>query len=137
VSNDERYEQIIAFIGSHLPAPLDRQETSDGSLMFTGGDPAEVVVHLTDTNVIVSEFAGDWVLHGGFMVKPRRLGLLRWTRIPETHLMNALSVLIRAARETRLSRYRPCSLCGATCPPEALVGEMCTGCGEQLLTVVH
>jgi len=26
----ERYEQLIAFLGSNLPAPVDRQEEADG-----------------------------------------------------------------------------------------------------------
>ena len=56
----ERYEQLIAFLGSNLPKPVARQEDADGSLQFTGGDPPEVVVVLTDSSVIVSEFVGVW-----------------------------------------------------------------------------
>ena len=56
----ERYEQLIAFLDSNLPSPVDRQEGADGSVQFTGGEPAEVVVSLTDTSVLVSEFAGVW-----------------------------------------------------------------------------
>ena len=51
----ERYEQLIAFLGSNLPPPVDRQEDIDGSLRFTGGDPPEVIVVLTDSNVEVSQ----------------------------------------------------------------------------------
>ena len=54
----ERYEQLIAFLESNLPAPVDRQETSDGSVQFVGGEPAEVVVSLTEISVLVSEFSG-------------------------------------------------------------------------------
>ena len=56
----ERYEQLIAFLESNLPAPVDRQETADGSVQFIGGEPAEVVVSLTETSVLVSEFSGVW-----------------------------------------------------------------------------
>ena len=56
----ERYEQLIAFLGSNLPAPVDRQEDVDGSIRFTGGDPPEVVVVLTDSSVVVSQFSGVW-----------------------------------------------------------------------------
>src|SRR5262249_38055816 len=56
----ERYEQLIAYLDSQLPQPVDRQTVANGALQFTGGDPAQVVVLLTDTSVVVSEFAGVW-----------------------------------------------------------------------------
>ena len=40
----ERYEQLIAFLDSNLPPPVDRQKVADGAVQFTGGEPAEVVV---------------------------------------------------------------------------------------------
>src|SRR4051794_11430751 len=54
----ERYEQLLAFIGSHLPGPVREQENDDGSILFTGGEPPEVVVRLTETTVAVATFAG-------------------------------------------------------------------------------
>ena len=51
----ERFEQLIAFLDSNLPAPVERQESADGSVQFTGGEPAQVVVSLTETSVIVAE----------------------------------------------------------------------------------
>jgi hypothetical protein len=56
----ERYEQLIAFLGSQLPAPVDQQEVRGGAIQFLAGDPPEVVVVLTDSAVVVSEFAGVW-----------------------------------------------------------------------------
>ena len=53
----ERYEQLIAYLGSNLPAPVDRQEASDGSIRFIGGEPAEVVVLLTDAVHVFGEAA--------------------------------------------------------------------------------
>ena len=102
----ERYEQLIAFLDSNLPSPVDRQESADGSVQFTGGEPAEVVVSLTDTSVLVSEFAGVWESAFTFAARPRRVGVLKWRRLPETALFNALSVLIKGAREARLSRFQ-------------------------------
>src|SRR5262249_12231815 len=57
VDTAERYEQLIAYLSSRLPEPVEQHEHADGSLQFIAGDPAEVVVLLTDTSVIVSEFA--------------------------------------------------------------------------------
>ena len=56
----ERYEQLMAFLDSNLPVPVDRQDAADGSAQFIAGEPAEVVVTLTDTSVIVCEFSGVW-----------------------------------------------------------------------------
>ena len=136
--SDEGFEQLIAFLESQLPGPVEQRPASDGSLIFTGGSPAEVVVLLDDSSVIVSEYAGLWKSPDRFMVKPRRIGLLKWRRMPETAMMNALSALIKGARETRLSRYRPCTVCGEKSPPESLFADdVCEACAEHTHDVVH
>src|SRR5712664_892754 len=100
----ERFEQLLAFLDSNLPAPVERQESADGSVQFTGGEPAQVVVSLTDTSVIVAEFAGVWETPFTFAARPRRVGLLKWRRLPETSLFNALTALIRGARTSTAAR---------------------------------
>ena len=138
MEDDERYEQLIAFLGSQLPAPVEQHCSGDGSLIFTGGSPAEVVVQLADTSVIVAEYAGVWVGLDRFTLKPRRVGLLKWRRLSETATIQVLSALIKGAREARLSRYRPCSSCNQKSPPELLFGDdVCQDCAEQRRDVVH
>ena len=68
----ERFEQLLAFLDTNLSTPVDRQEAADGSVQFVGGEPADVVVSLTETSVIVSEFAGVWETPFTFAAKPRR-----------------------------------------------------------------
>ena len=114
----ERYEQLLAFLETNLSSPVDRQESADGTVQFVGGEPADVVVSLTETSVIVSEFAGVWETPFTFSAKPRRVGILKWRRLPETALFNALTVLIKGAREARLSRFRVCHYCGRSTAPE-------------------
>ena len=104
----ERYEQLIAYLDSQLPQPVDRQTVANGALQFTGGDPAQVVVLLTDTSVVVSEFAGVWETPFNFAAAPRRVGLVKWKRLAETPLLNALAALIKGAREARLSQFQTC-----------------------------
>src|SRR5438067_3901259 len=104
----ERYEQLIAYLDSQLPQPVDRQSLANGGVQFTGGDPAQVVVLLTDRSVVVSEFAGVWETPFRFVVAPRRIGLVKWRRLPETPLLNALGALIKGAREARLSQFQTC-----------------------------
>ena len=134
----ERYEQLIAFLDSQLPQPVDRQTLPNGVLEFTGGDPAEVVVLLTDTSVVVSEFAGVWETPFTFVGAPRRVGLVKWKRLPETPLMNAISSLIKGAREARLSQFQTCQYCGKHTAPEWLHDDqVCQVCADNQLGVVH
>jgi hypothetical protein len=128
----ERYEQLIAFLDSNLSAPVDRQESADGTLQFVGGEPPDVVVSLTTTSVIVSEFAGVWETPFTFSAKPRRVGVLKWRRLPETALFNALQVLIKGAREARLSRFRVCDHCTRRTAPEWMHDAgVCQACADQ------
>src|SRR5262245_40570661 len=130
MSAPERYEQLIAFLDSHIAG--ERVERGDGSLQFIGGDPPDVVVELTDTNVIVSEYAAVWETPYALTPKPRRVGILKWQRLPETALFNALNTLIKGAREARAARFRRCDQCGRTTAPEWMDTETtCTSCAEQ------
>jgi hypothetical protein len=134
----ERYEQLIAFLDSQLPQPVERQTVANGALQFIGGDPGQVVVLLTDVSVIVSSFAGTWESPFNFVVAPRRVGLVKWKRLPETPLMNALSALIKGARERRLSEFRTCHYCGKHTAPEWLHEDhVCQGCADRQFGVVH
>ena len=134
----ERYEQLIAYLDSNLPSPVDRQEAADGSVQFIGGEPAEVVVSLTETSVIVSEFSGIWETPFTFAARPRRVGVLRWRRLPETALFNALSALLKGAREVRLSRFQPCRYCGRNTAPEWMHDDgVCQACADQHSGAIH
>jgi hypothetical protein len=134
----ERFEQLIAYLGSNLPSPVDRQEASDGSIRFIGGEPAEVVVLLTDASVVVSEFAGTWETPFTFSAKPRRVGVLKWQRLPENALINALAALIKGAREMRLARFQTCVYCGRRTAPEWLHDAgVCQSCADQHSGAIH
>lgn len=133
----ERFEQLIAFISSQLPTPVDEQQGGDGSIIFTGGEPAEVIVHLTEETVVVAEFAGDWD-DDAFSITPRLVGELQWHALPETALMNALSALIKGARDARLSKYRICPECGESTPPEYFgSGDVCDRCADEPSGMIH
>jgi len=138
VSLDERYEQLMAFLGSQLPSPVEQEQAGDEALVFTGGSPPEVIVQLTRSGVTVLEY-GKWETRDQFVVKPRHVGTVKWRRLPETAMMNAVSALIKGARAMRLHRYRPCSVCGAKTPPELLSGEedICSACAGPQGYSVH
>jgi hypothetical protein len=131
VSTDERYEQLIAFIESQL-SPSDQEQPEEGSLVFTGGSPPEVIVRLTSDEVAVLEYAGSWTTPERFAVTPRHVGTVKWRRLPESALMNALSALIKGARSMRLHTYRTCAVCERKTAPESLFEEdVCFDCAAR------
>lgn len=133
----ERYEQLIAYLNSHLPAPVEELESDGGVRLFLGGEPVEVVARLTDASVTVSEFAGVWKSPFTFAARPRRVGVLNWRRLPENALLLALAALIKGAREMRLASYQPCQHCGQRTAPEYLRDRgFCQACTDRQ-TVIH
>ena len=134
----ERFEQLIAFLASQLPTPVDQQSLADNSIQFTGGDPPAVVALLTHTSVVVSEFAGVWETPFTFVAKPRRVGIVKWRRLPENALLAAVSALIKGAREARLSSFQTCRFCGQRTAPEWLQDEgLCQSCADHQSGRVH
>ena len=133
-----RYEQLIAFLDSQLPSPVDQQTDRDGALQFIGGDPPEVVALLTTSSVVVFEFGGEWESSFKVLAKPKRVGLLKWRRLPETALWTALSALIRGARDARLARFQVCRHCERKTAPEWLHDEgVCQSCAELHSGAIH
>ncbi len=134
----ERYEQLIAFLTSNLPEPVEQLDGDDGALQFLAGDPAQVVAVLTDTSVTISEFAGSWESPFKFIAKPRRMGSVRWRRLPENALLAALSALIRGARDARLASFQACQYCGLRTPPESMHDSgVCQSCTDSHSGAIH
>lgn len=134
---DERYEQLLAYIATHLPAPY-LQEEGDGEVMFVGGDPGEVIVRLTDSRVIVEEFAVRLEGPHHQVLAPKRVGTIRWRRLPETALMSVVGLLIKGARESRMAAYRTCLHCGRRLPPESMRDDrLCNDCAGPEHGAVH
>lgn len=133
----EHYEQLLAFISTHMPTPFT-QEDVDGVMIFTGGSPSEVIVRLTETAVFVEEYAVRWETPYTPVVRPRRVGTIKWRRLPESELMRIVGDLIKGTIATRRRRYRTCSFCGRSNPPEWMADNTtCQHCAEHELGVVH
>ena len=134
----ERYEQLIAFLASNLPAPVERHEDVDGSIRFTAGDPPEVVVVLSESSVVVSQFSGVWESPFTFSAKPRRVGTVKWRRLPENALLGAIAALVKGAREARLASFQTCQYCQQRTAPEWLHDEgVCQACADQHSGAIH
>jgi hypothetical protein len=138
MNTSQRFEQLIAFLSSHLPEPVEQVPDEEGGIVFTGGFPGEVVAHLTESCVVIAEYRVVFERRYNPMVKPRRVGALRWRRLPETELMNAVGSLIKGAREMRLAHYRVCESCEQSKPPEWMqTAEFCVDCATGDSRSVH
>ena len=134
----ERYEQLIAFLSTHLPLPVEQSDETHGIMVFRGGSPVEVIATLTQSSVIIDEYAVRWDTPTRAVDRPRRVGALNWRRLPESALMNLVGQLIKGAREMRRARYKACRFCGRTNPPEWLHhDDVCQGCAEAEVGAVH
>ncbi len=127
----ERYEQLIAFLDAHLTG--ERSELADGSLQFIGGDPPEVAAILGDASVSIYTFQAASPPRRLPTARPRRVGILKWRRLPETALFDALGVLIKGAREARLASFRTCQECGRRTAPEWMDDDqVCRSCRDRM-----
>jgi hypothetical protein len=134
----ERFEQLIAYLGSQLPGPVEQHPGVDGSIQFTGGDPPQVVALLTQHSVAIAEFAGVWDTPFKFSAKPRRVGVVKWRRLSENALLAALSALIKGARDARLASFQTCRYCSQRTAPEWLHDEgVCQSCADQHSGAIH
>ncbi len=134
----ERFEQLIAFLGSQLPAPVQQQPDDDGAIQFIGGEPPEVVALLTQSSLVVSEFTGVWETPFKFTARPRRVGIVKWRRLPENALLSAVSALIKGAREARLASFQICQQCERRTAPEWMHDEgVCQSCADQHSGAIH
>jgi hypothetical protein len=87
---------------------------------------------------VVAEFTGEWETPLTFTARPRRVGTVKWRRLSESALFNALSALIKGAREARLSSFQTCQYCEQPTAPEWLHDEgVCQSCADQHSGSIH
>ena len=66
------------------------------------------------------------------------MGVVKWRRLPETALLNALTALVKGAREARLSRFEMCRYCGRITAPEWMHDDgVCQACADQHSGAIH
>lgn len=132
------YEEILALILAQLSEAVEQHEDDEGSVVITGGDPGEVVVHLSATQVIVAEYAVDWETPDEAVIDPIPTGGVNWTVVSSDGAMRCIKALITAAREARLAKFRTCTRCEERTPPEWMHSdELCQECAEQDLGLIH
>jgi hypothetical protein len=126
------YEEWLAFLSTHLPAPVRQEEATDGSLLFTGGEPPLVRARLTPSVITVYRFAVRWDAPDRPVVVPRRVGTLVWRRARNNEMLRAVGALIEAAREARLGTFTVCVICERPTPPERMHDDqICDSCARR------
>lgn len=134
----ENLDEWLAFVSTHLPDPVAREESGDGTVCFTGGDPGEVVVTVSPTTIGVFEYAITWNGPETAVAEPRLIGQVKWRRARNNETIRAVAALIAAARESRRAKYRQCERCDAVLPPEWMHDDdVCRTCAGQQLDIVH
>jgi hypothetical protein len=121
-----------------LPEPIREETQLDGDIVLVGGDPGEVIVRFDNHKVVIAVFSIRWEGPHTPVVRPRQLASLNWKRLPVSRTMMAVHGLIKSAIEIRRSKYRKCSRCEETKPPEWMHDQnTCQSCAERHLGVVH
>ncbi len=111
-------DSLLKLIHATIPLPTREEDCADGSLVFVGGDPGEVVVRVAKGRITVSIFGIVGEGSQTPVVRPQALISLHWKRLPAARLKTILHEMIEAARQLRRAKYRKCERCGETKPPE-------------------
>ncbi len=103
-------------------------------IQFWSGGEAGIVVLVTAETVEVRLARVEWTLgsHGPRLVS-RAWRRARCDRLDDPDLRE----LLAAGHEARAREYRACQLCGERFPVERRHGDVCHGCAETRLGVVH
>jgi hypothetical protein len=129
---------FIAAIRKLLPKPVRKVEDVDESTVLIAGNPGEVIVRVSESSLVVFEFAVEWAGPDKPEVREIPVASLAWPALPKAQALAAAAALIEAAKESRRSKYRKCRVCREMNPPEWLAGkDVCQACASEKLAVVH
>ena len=111
-----------------------------GSPLLIGGEPGEVVAGIVDDSLHIYLFAMTWTHPHLAVISPKDFRTIALASLPadlddlDDVLKEAISAAVRAHRR----RFRTCSYCRKSVPPEGLADRTtCHGCAEQHLRIVY
>jgi hypothetical protein len=132
------YEEVLAFVLAQLGEPIAQHAEDDGSVLITHGDPAEVIVRITESHVVVAEHAVSWHTPHDPVVEPIEIGAVFWAHLSSDAALRAIRTLLVGARESRLAKFRVCAMCERATPPEWMHDDdVCQACAQRKLGVVY
>ena len=131
------YDELLMEIERLLGKPFRSDRAFDGSTVFVGGEPEEVVVRVTQSLVEISEYRMGWDGPHTPVVMPETLAALHWQHLSAIDLSMILRELIEVARTSRGEQFIKCKYCGRELGPEHMHGDVCHGCAEKHEGIVH
>lgn len=131
-------DRLLNEIRLLLPEPIREETQLDDDVVLIGGDPGEVIVRFGKRKVVIAVYSIRWEGPHTPVVRPRQLASLSWKRLPASRTIMEVHGFIELAIEIRRSKYRKCSRCEETKPPEWMHDQnTCQSCAERHLGVVH
>lgn len=134
--NTPDFQSVKEDLLSLLPQPCEiRREPDNSTERYEAGDPTEVMVRLTQTDVQVFSCSYVWVSSYELIEDPQLVGMVNW-RDSDAGLV--YRVLIKKARAGRRRTFRKCRYCGEKFGPEHMhSNDVCQGCAELHLGVMY
>ena len=131
-------ETVLETIRSSIQEPVQEEMSIDGSTRFVIGDPFEVVIRLSDDDVSVAVYAGEWKSPYSSVACPRQIGAIKWRELSKSSFSRILLVMVQTATEIRRGEFRECKLCQKLKPPEWMHSKtVCQGCAQEHMGVVY
>ncbi len=120
-----------------LSDPCKKSEAWDGSEIYESGEPPEVIVRFTQTEIQVYRCSFFWDGPHNLVKDPQLLGTVNWKLLGCPDARFSCLILIKNAQEQRRNTFRKCRYCGGTFPPEHMADDVCYSCEEIHLHVIH
>lgn len=122
---------------NNLFHPCKISEAWDGAEIYESGDPPEVIVRFTPTEVQVYRPSFFWRNSHELIRDPQLLGTLNWRFLGYRDTFTACHNLINTAQKQRRETFRKCKYCENIFGPENMDDDVCHGCEEKHLHIVH
>lgn len=128
---------VINTIRERLMEPRTEATSEEGTLLFSGGHPPDVLIALSGSTIQIAIYDPD----AGTSSPPaddQTIVSLNWQRLPAPHLVMSLNVALGSARELRFATFQHCKRCDALTAPEMLNEHViCETCNNRDLGVVY
>jgi hypothetical protein len=125
---DKKAERVLSLLPESI---IER--TRDCIQINFGGEEG-IVILVTPEAIELRLPTVEWTMGAYGPVASSRL----WKRVQESEITDIeLETLLNEAVKERQKEYKNCRFCKARFPPEHMHGDVCHGCAEKYLGVVH
>ena len=134
---DDDFRFLKESLSSDLKQPCTISTAWDGAEIYESGNPPEVMVRITSTEVQVYRPSYFWRNSHELIRDPQLLGTLNWRFLGRYDTLTAFLYLINTAQKQRRETFRKCKYCESIFGPEHMDDDVCHGCEEEHLHIVH